>query len=64
MEWDEYRDFFVGAAHHRGGVTLDEVERWLGTFEDFFLKQLAPPTFESRDEIRRIVEEAEGRADA
>jgi len=63
QEWDEYREFFVAAAHH-GGVTAEDLDRWIASFEDFLLKQLAPPTFEDRGEIRRIVAEAEGRADS
>lgn len=63
QEWDEYRDFFVGVAHHHD-VGAEEFERWISALEDFLLKQLAPPTFEDPDEIRRIVEEAEGRANS
>jgi len=57
-EWDEYRNFFVGIAHH-GTATFDDVEQWLASLEDFLLRQLVPRTFEDRDEIRRIVAEAE-----
>jgi hypothetical protein len=60
-EWNAYRDYFVGVAHHRS-TDENEYERWLDLFEDFILTQLVPRTFEDRAEIRTLIEEAEGRA--
>jgi hypothetical protein len=52
-------DVFNNATHSsKPGEFEDAVE----AFEDFLIDRLAPKTFEKRDAIKALVEEAEGHA--
>ena len=57
--WMDLSDVFNNATHSsKPGEFEDAVE----AFEDFLIDRLAPKTFEKRDAIKALVEEAEGHA--
>ena len=59
--WLGLSDVFNKATH---SVNPDEFEAAVEAFEEFLIDRLAPKTFEKRDAIKALVQEAEGHANA
>jgi hypothetical protein len=57
--WMRLQDTFNSATH---SSNPEEFESAVEAFEDFLIDRLAPRTFEKRDAIKALVEEAEGHA--
>jgi hypothetical protein len=62
-DWNDFREFFNGIAHHGAFPGEDVFEEQLRDFEDFLHGLLRPPTSEEITEIDRIIDEAEGQND-
>lgn len=59
QEWTEYRDYFVGIAHHGTEDEGTPFESWLTSLEGFLLDRFRPRTFRDQEQLRRIIDEAE-----
>jgi hypothetical protein len=59
--WMDLSDVFNNATH---SSSPDEFEAAVEAFEEFLIDRLAPKTFEKRDAIKALVQEAEGHANA
>jgi hypothetical protein len=57
--WMDLCEVFNHATH---SSNPDEFEGAVEAFEDFLIDRLAPKTFEKRDAIKALVQEAEGHA--
>lgn len=58
-EWERYRSFFQGVAHHQNLISRDEFLAMFWRCEEFLLNQLVPRTYEDRSTIANIVAEVE-----
>jgi hypothetical protein len=58
QEWKNSYDYFTGVSHHRK-TTLQELEEYLNTLEEFLLDRLRPRTFEDYAIIDNIIKEGE-----
>jgi hypothetical protein len=57
--WNELRGYFIGVAHHRPDVTLDEFDRRLNDLEDFLITRLRPRPFADAARLDSLIEAGE-----
>lgn len=58
-EWDTYRNYFTKTAHH-SSTTADDFLGYVTHFEHLLLNYLKPRTFDTHNELLKMIEEVQG----
>lgn len=60
-EWKDVKSFLLGVCHHGKKTDYEEFSTYVERLEVHILKRLRPSTFETQEELDRIIKEAESR---
>ena len=60
VRWESWDSFFQLASHHQTAPSAEEMASAISEFSDFLIERLEPGPSRARDDIERLIREAEG----